>query len=258
MTGLVGLTFEDLPGGFLGARVTLQGPRSNALTPEGLAALSDALDTAEDAGAALVTLAASGHNFCSGGDVARFADRVASGQGAAYASQVVPRLQQVILRLVSMPALIGLAGRGAITGGGAGFLFAADLAVLAPDAFVQPYYTTVGFAPDGGWSALLPEIVGAGAALSMQLANRRISAAECVRLGLAIEIDPAPEQRLNALVSVMNIDAARAAKRLVWDAERLRSVAVRLEAEVQAFFDRIAQPDTEQGMSRFLQGLHNA
>jgi len=34
-----------------------------------------------------------------------------------------------------------------MTGGGAGFLFAADLAVLAPDAFVQPYYTRMGFAP---------------------------------------------------------------------------------------------------------------
>lgn len=258
MSDPVALGLDRLPCGAVRARVTLQAPRANALEPALLAALDATLDRAEEAGASVILLTSAGRNFCSGGDVARFAQAVAAGQGAQQARQTVPRLQALVLRLLSVPALVALAGRGAITGGGAGFLFASDIAVLSPDAFLQPYYTIVGFAPDGGWSAILPEVIGPRAALSVQLENRRFSAGDCVGLGLAAATDPHPEARIETLVDPLNIEAALAAKRLVWNPQRLTDVKTRLEAETQAFLARIDQPDTAHGMARFLQGLTHA
>lgn len=254
MTGLVSTCFADLPGGATCARIRLSAPRANALEPDLLTALQEALDRAEKARADVILLSSKGRHFCSGGDVARFAREVAAGRGACYANSVVPRLQDVVLRLLSMPRLVCVAGRGAITGGGAGLLFAADLAVLAPDTFVQPYYSAVGFAPDGGWTALLPERIGAGAALSWQVENARVTAEDACRLGLAAAVADDPEDRLLAFVTSMNLEAAKAAKRLTWDKARLKAVAGRLRAETEAFRARITQPDTVAGMERFLRG----
>lgn len=252
MTGLVTTCFADLPSGATCARLRLSAPRANALEPGLLQALSDALDAAEKGRADVILLTSAGRNFCSGGDVARFAAEVTAGRGVAYAGEVVPRLQQIVLRLLSMPRIVGVAAKGAITGGGAGLLFAADLAVLSPDAFVQPFYTRVGFAPDGGWTAVLPERVGAGAAATWQLRNARVDAAAARGMGLAAAVDEDPETRALALLSDTNIDAVKVSKRLIWDAMRLRAVEARLKAETAAFRARITQPDTVVGMARFL------
>lgn len=253
MTGPVAATFVDLPTGATIARLRLAAPRANALEPGLLQAISQALDAAERGGADAVLLSSAGRNFCSGGDVSRFAAEVAAGRGAIYADTVVPLLQQIVLRLLSMPRLVVLAGKGAITGGGAGFLFASDLALLAPDAFVQPFYTAVGFAPDGGWTAVLPERIGAGAAAALQLANRRLDAVAARDIGLAMAVDADPEARALALLSEMNIEAAKATKRLIWDEARLHRVQMRLHAETDAFRARIGQPDTVAGMAGFLE-----
>lgn len=253
MTGLITTCFADLPSGATCARLRLAAPRANALEPGLLLALSEALDAAEKGRADVILLASAGRNFCSGGDVARFAEEVAAGRGVCYANKVVPLLQEIVLRLLSMPRLVALAGKGAITGGGAGLLFASDLAVLSPDAFVQPWYTVVGFAPDGGWTAILPERIGAGAAAGLQLTNRRLDAAAAQAMGLAAAVDADPEARALALLSDVNIDSAKATKRLIWDRARLRLVEARLKAETTAFRARIAQPDTVAGMARFLE-----
>lgn len=252
MTGLASTCFADLPGGATCARIRLSAPRANALEPGLLADLMHALDAAEKGRADVLLLTSAGRHFCSGGDVARFAEAVAAGRGVAYANQVVPLLQQIVLRLLSMPRIVGVAGKGAITGGGAGLFFAADLAVLSPDAFVQPYYSRVGFAPDGGWTAVLPERIGAAAAATWQLRNERVGAGKAHEMGLAVAVDDDPERHLLALLSDINIEAAKATKRLLWDAARLKTVEARLKAETAAFRARITQPDTVAGMARFL------
>ena len=115
-------------------RLTLCGPRANALEPGILREFHAGLDALDASGAE------------------RAVFRAANPE--AHADAVVPLLQDALRRMVEMPVIFCIAARGAITGGGAGLLFAGDLAVLAPDAFVQPYYAQVGFAPDGGWTAL--------------------------------------------------------------------------------------------------------
>lgn len=253
MTGPVATGRAETAAGEACFTLALTAPRANALEPGLLAALHAGLDALEASGARLALLSG-GRNFSSGGDVARFAEAAQRGAARAYAETLVPQLQDALLRMISLPVLFGVAARGAITGGSAGFLFAADLAVLAPDAFVQPWYSAVGFAPDGGWTALLPERVGAGAALRWLHANHRLGAGDAVAKGLADAVDPEPEARALALLGAGDTGARLAAKALVWDGPRRAEVARRLAAETVAFVGRIERPEVHAGMARFLDG----
>ena len=233
------------------ATLTMNRPEKlNAFTNDmlrGLVAALDECDEREDVRAVILTGA--GRGFCSGGDVAAFF-RAANPE--AHADAVVPLLQDALRRMVEMPVIFCIAARGAITGGGAGLLFAGDLAVLAPDAFVQPYYAQVGFAPDGGWTALLPERIGAGAAQDWLLSDARASARDLVQAGLAREVQDAPEDRAAEMLAGMRIAPALAAKRLIWDGARVAALTARLEAETRAFRALIGRPETREGMARFL------
>ena len=240
------------------ARITLdRAERSNALTPDLLASMTSALAAAAARPVDVLVIDAAGRNFSSGGDVALLARAAAAGQGARLAEDLVGGLHRLILALLRLPAVVVAVARGAVTGGAAGLLLASDLVLLADDAFLQPWYGRVGFAPDGGWTALLPEQVGAHRALAMQVENRRLDARAALDLGLADHVVPAAglEPALQAVLAAIAgtvPGALQAAKRLIWDPTRLARVAARLEAEQAAFAARISCPQTVAGMAAFL------
>lgn len=242
---------RSAPGGCDCFVITLAAPRANALEPDFLAAIEAAQEDFEDTGLRRA-LICGGRNFSTGGDVGRFLEAACDGQAVAYAERVVPLLQRCVLRMIGQKAIVALAGRGAITGGSAGFLFASDLAVLAPDAFVQPYYGVMGFAPDGGWTATLPERIGAGAAQDWLLNDRRFGAEELMARGLACAVDPDPENAALARLAALDIDMALAGKALIWDAARRAQVEARLAAETEAFRALIPLEATRAKMAAFL------
>src|SRR3546814_9842631 len=71
-----------------------------------------------------------------------------------------------------------------VTGGSLGLALACDIAVGGPGTSFAPWYTAVGFSPDGGWTGLLPERIGRARALDIQLLNRLVDADEAHRIGL--------------------------------------------------------------------------
>ncbi|TYO91304.1 enoyl-CoA hydratase/isomerase family protein [Oceanicella actignis] len=257
MSAMVKAERIALPGGLRALAVTLNNPaRCNALTEPFLAELEAAL--AEDAGAPFVLIAAEGRHFSTGGDIAAFDRAAREGRAAAHAAALVGALQRIVLALKARDAIVVAAAQGAITGGAAGLVLAADLAALSEDAFLQPWYREVGFAPDGGWAALLPETVGARRALAWQLRNARIDAREALRLGIADLVTErdglagAAARMLADLAEAADPQALVAAKRLVWDEARLAALERRLAAERDAFAARIDLGSTRAGMERFL------
>jgi len=232
-------------------RLTLAAPRANALTPELLDALRAALDEAERAAPGTLLLAG-GSNFCSGGDVARFLQAAEACEARAYARKVVPVLQEVVLRLYRLPATVAVAARGAITGGGAGLLFAADCAVLAPDAFVQPYYGRMGFAPDGGWTALLPDRIGRSRAGAWVATDRRFAAEDLVRLGLADAVAAEPETAMAEMLARTSPETRITTKALLRGEHVLAALEAALAAETAAFLERIEAPDVSARMAAFV------
>jgi len=241
------------------ATITLNRPeRHNALVPELLVDLGKALDTARTANPRALVLTGAGQSFSTGGDVGGFFAKAADrDELRRYADEVVGLLHERIMDLLTFPAPVIAHVNGPITGGSTGFLLAADMAVIAPTAFVQPYYGVVGFAPDGGWTALLPEKIGTAKALEVQYLNDRISAQEAVNLGLASAMadgGDAEEVLSNwtSRIARMNAGTLRATRANIWDSERLDRVSRRLNQEKQRFLERITEDEVRSGMAVFL------
>lgn len=240
------------------ARLTLDRPeRHNALVP---ALLDDLLRHLEaihdDTGVRAVVLAAAGRSFSTGGDVRAFHDRT-DAELPAYADGLVGRLNRAILALMDLPQPVLARVQGPVTGGALGLVLAADLAAAAPSAFFAPYYVTVGFAPDGGWTAILPERIGVHRAREIQLLNRRVAAAEAATLGLVTEV--VAEDRLDARIAewlaILDGHVAggvRAARRGLLADGRRAAYAAGLDAERRAFLAEIGRPEVRRGMARFL------
>lgn len=252
MTDLISCEILDLPGGEACFRITMTAPRANALEPGLLAALHAAFDALERSGAQKA-LICGGRNFSTGGDVGRFFEAVQEGRAEDYARAVVPVLQDLIARMIAMPVVIATALCGAATGGSAGLLFGSDLTVAAPGAFVQPYYGTMGFAPDGGWTVVLPELIGTAQARGWLMANHRHEVEELLRLGLVQAVDEAPETRALALLGAIETGSALATKAILWNAPRRAALRAGLDAETSAFLDLIGRQATLSRMKQFLQ-----
>lgn len=239
------------------ARITLNRPaRRNALVPALLADLGAALEALRPGDLTAVVIAGAGKTFSSGGDVAGFAAH----EGLAlqdYARRTVSLLNRAILNLLALPVPVIARLQGFVTGGAAGLVFASDFVAMADDAFIAPYYVDVGFSPDGGWTALLPERIGAARAAEIQLSNRHIHADEAFRLGLATHVirEAMLDETITNLIAALNVKSARSiagTKRLLMNQDRRREIERGFERELDAFIETIALPETAPGMRRFL------
>ncbi|MFN4098286.1 MAG: enoyl-CoA hydratase/isomerase family protein [Pararhodobacter sp.] len=231
------------------ARLTLfRQERANALTAEMLEDLNAALDRLGTPRALL--LGAAGRHFSTGGDVARFADEVEAGNGQAYAARTVGALNTAILRLAALPCPVIARVQGAVNGGALGLVLAGDLVVMTPEAFIQPWYSVVGFAPDGGWTAMMAARIGPARTRALHLLNSRLSAGDALALGLVQAVSADPATMIARWQGTLdNHDSASMAvtKRLLAE-----DLAPSLEAERLAFLERIDTPEVRAGMARFL------
>lgn len=250
MAGLVLLETKG-PVGIL----TLNRPeRHNSLVPALLEELLAALAILRaDASVRAVVLQAEGRSFSTGGDVQGFHEHL--GDQVAYASRIVGALNEAILAMVDLPLPITAAVHGIVTGGSLGLVLGADLVLVAPEASFTPYYTAVGFSPDGGWAAMLPSIIGEKRAAEILMANRTITAQQAVAWGLASRVVPSDEIRAEALMVASEIAALKPGsmahtKRLL---HRSRDeLALRLEAERQRFVEQIVTAEARDGIEAFL------
>lgn len=237
------------------AGLTLNRPaRHNSLVPELLAELLDALaDLRRRPDVRALVLQAEGRSFSTGGDVRRFYEQ---GDGVyEYASGLVGQLNRAVQVLLDFPVPVVAAVHGIVTGGSLGFVLAADVVLVAPEASFTPWYNVVGFSPDGGWTALLPALIGPRRAAEVLLRNLTISAREAVEWGLASRVVPAEEVRAEAWrvaaeIARLQPGSVRRTRRLLRAA--WGDVAARLETEHGEFCAQIVTDEAREGMRRFL------
>jgi len=242
-----------------GLHLVLDRPgRGNALTPDLLDACLAALDRAADARAIVITGA--GRAFSSGGDVGEFHARVGDRDTLLdYADRVVGTLNRLILKLREMPCPVIAAVNGPVTGGSVGLMLAADTIVMARSAFIQPYYARMGFAPDGGWTALMPERIGRARTARWLALDERVDADTALEIGLAdtvVDADMLTAAVSDMLARIAPLDASLAATaRHLLDRQIAGpDIAARLDNEKREFLDRIAREDTIGRMNAFLAG----
>jgi len=231
--------------------------RHNALVPRLMSDLKAAIATAAVEEPVALVLAGRGTSFSTGGDLTGFLDHSGSREALLdYANLLVGTLHEVILDLLAFPAPVLAAVNGPVTGGSTGLVLAADMVAMSERAFLQPYYSDVGFGPDGGWTALLPERVGTSRALQIQYLNERVSASEALSLGLVSSVRPTDELIgcidgwVGGLASRFK-QTHQATRNGVWDEARRDQVQLRLDREKDRFLQLIARAETLAGMQAF-------
>jgi enoyl-CoA hydratase/carnithine racemase len=162
-----------------------------------------------------------------------------------------------------MPLVVAV--HGIVTGGSLGLVLACDAVLVAPNASFTPYYSVVGFSPDGGWTAMLPSVIGLKRTAEVLLRNLTITAEQAVAWGMASRIVPGERIRDEALRVAQDIAAQKPGS--IADTKRLlglaygdpspgsgQGLAARLEAERAQFVEQIDTDEARQGIVTFLEG----
>jgi len=180
--------------------ITLNRPQArNAMSGAMNAGLERTLDYAERTPEVrVVVLTGAGGAFCAGGDVKGMA--AGTGGGGGGGATLDERIHNQRLnqrntagRMFLMPKPVIASLPGAAAGAGLGLALAADLRIMADNAFITSAFARVGFSGDYGGSFFLTQLVGPGKAKELYYLSDRVSAAECLRLGIANQVVPAAE-----------------------------------------------------------------
>ena len=228
--------------------------RHNSLVPEFLREILGAIEAVGvDEGVRAVVLQANGRSFSTGGDVRGFYDH--RDDLETYASEIVGLLNEVILAMIELPVPIVAAVHGLVTGGSMGLVLGSDIVLVAPEAAFTPYYSVVGFSPDGGWTALLPAIIGVRRTGEVLMRNETITAEQAVAWGLASRIVPQDHIREEALKVAQDLATMKAGsightKAILGPA--CSDLEGRLEAERARFVHQIVTDEARQGIEAFL------
>ena len=228
--------------------------RHNSLVPELLGELLAAVEAmGAQASVRAVVLQANGRSFSTGGDVRGFYEHRDDLEG--YARETVGLLHRVILAMIELPVPIVAAVHGMVTGGSMGLILGSDIVLVAPEASFTPYYSVVGFSPDGGWTALLPTIIGLKRAGEILMRNQTIIAEQAVAWGLASRVVPADRIRKEALSTAQDLAAMKAGsightKATLGPA--CFDLEARLEAERARFVQQIVTDEARKGIEAFL------
>lgn len=240
------------------AVLTLNRPeRHNSLVPELVSALLNAFRTlGGQPDIHALVLQANGRSFSTGSDVKGFYGHLSD--IPAYSVEIVGRLNEVMLEMVATCVPIIAAVHGQVTGASMGLVLASDLVLVSPEACFTPYQNVVGFGPDGGWTALLPSIIGRQRAAHVLMLNQTITAEQAVAWGIANRMVPAAEIQQEArdvarTIALRKPGSIRRTKRLLWGAAG--PVSERLEAERHEFTQQIMTAEAQQGLAEFLEGV---
>ncbi|OWU84223.1 hypothetical protein ATO6_14385 [Oceanicola sp. 22II-s10i] len=175
------------------ARLTISHPeRLNALTPEMLDELCEALDRIEGEPAlrAVILTGAGEKAFASGGDISRFSDTQASPERIREGSA---RRDRAFRRLGTCPKPVVAMIRGYCMGGGLALALQADLRFASEDAVFGIPAARLGIVYGVGGVERLMQLVGPSRAKDILFSARRFGAAEAFRIGLVDRVLPAAE-----------------------------------------------------------------
>ncbi|WP_448337580.1 enoyl-CoA hydratase/isomerase family protein [Chloroflexus aurantiacus] len=234
--------------------LTLNRPmQHNGLTPELLTELEAHIIAArQHHGLRAIVLQASGAYFSCGTDLialARQTDRL------AYADHGLRLLHQVMLTLIDLPVPLIVAVQGPVNGSALGLVVVADIVLVTPNAHFTAYATTLGLSPEGGWTTLLPRLIGQRRAGEVLLLERPITAEEAVAWGLANRL-VAPghlfdeAQALAYQIATQMPGSIACTRRLLW-AER-EQIAAALNREREVYCERIQSIEADLGLKAFL------
>jgi 2-(1,2-epoxy-1,2-dihydrophenyl)acetyl-CoA isomerase len=93
-----------------------------------------------------------------------------------------------LTNIIDMPKPVIGSINGAAAGIGAALAMACDLRIMAKEAYIMSVFSNIALVPDGGLSFLLTRAVGYSRALEYAIEAKKISAEECLTLGIANKV----------------------------------------------------------------------
>lgn len=153
-------------------RITLDRPdKANALTAEMLESLCEAVETAREDRALILT--GTGKVFSAGADL----------EAARAGLAVSPLWERLSGALARFPGLAVAALNGTVAGGAMGMVLACDIRIAVPEAKVFYPVMKLGFLPQPSDPARLAALVGPARAKMILMAGQKIGAEEALGWG---------------------------------------------------------------------------
>ena len=134
---------------------------------------------------------------------------------------------------------------------------ACDLRLAAESAKFKQAYTSIGLVPDGGWTIIVPHIIGAAKAMELLLLDPILDANQALAVGLVHEV--VPDDRLQERAQEMSRQLARGPRTAFGGAKALLNAALfpmletQLERERQRLMTQGGTKDFLERLSSFLQ-----
>ena len=166
------------------ATITLNRPdRYNAVNQDLVDGISDSLKKCEqDDLIRAVVITGAGRGFCAGADLSVFAENATAEERSQY---IIDQYQPLMNQFFSLKKPIIGAINGTAAGVGAAFALACDFRVMSNESGILFAFVNIGLGPDGGASWLLARQVGYSRALEIAIRGTKVSATECLALGLS-------------------------------------------------------------------------
>ena len=242
------------------ATITLNRPESrNALTPEMVGDLGEAIRSCRSAEVRAVIITGAGGFFCSGADVKDFRDQFEQGGGEAL-RQHLERLadslhKNVVLQIRRLEKPVIASIHGVAAGAGFSLMLPCDMRMAASDARFLMAYGNIGATADGGSTHFLPRLVGAGRAMELYLANQPMSAERALEIGLVNQVCPAADLDRHVLETATRLSegptAAYGRVKALFDASWDTDLATQLDAETEAISGIAFTRDFQEGIRAF-------
>jgi 2-(1,2-epoxy-1,2-dihydrophenyl)acetyl-CoA isomerase len=128
----------------------------------------------------IIILTGEGRGFSSGADLTEDTSKYPS-----FVEQCEAEYKPFLMAMENSPKLIIAAVNGVAAGIGSAVVMHCDLVMMADDAYIYQAFSAIGLMPDGGATQLLVQRLGYHRALQLAVDAGRLTATECVDLGLA-------------------------------------------------------------------------
>ena len=176
--------FEDL--GDI-AVIKLNRPeKRNALDQETVLLFNEYSEKAKDKKFRAVVIGGNGSAFCAGADLTA---QQGTDMGWSSVEDALNKGYHIGLNnLVYMDKVVISAVEGPCAGIGCAYLLSSDIVVMSNSSFFQVGFSKIALIPDGGTNWLLPRVVGYQKAYRMAAEAQRVTAGECLELGICSEV----------------------------------------------------------------------
>ena len=243
------------------AYVTILRPEArNALLPEMIDQLADALEECKPEDVRAVVITGSGNSFCSGADVKDLAQALAVGPEhlSSHLKGLAGQLHRnVVLKIRRLPKPVIASINGVAAGAGFSLALACDLRIASVDARFFLAYSNIGATADGGSSYYLPRLLGPGRAMEVYLMDRPMTAHRALEMGIVGEVVEANELENHtkdiALRLASGPTVAYGRVKSLMDRALYSDLESQLEEEAQAIGDIAATGDFQEGITAFVE-----